>query len=255
MVGNLLIIMTVTISKTLDSPMYFCLANLSLIDIVYSAAISTKLILDLFFGRTIICFRVYMTQLFTEHLFCGSEVFLLLVMAYDHYVAICKPLHYLVVMRQWVCVALLAVFWDGGFLHSIIQLSTVYGLPFCGPNVIDHFVYDRYPLLKLVCTNTHVVDLLVVSNGGLICSMEFALLLLSYGAILHSLKNFNIDLYAPLMRIFHNGTFDLYSSPTAPGEPVLLWGLGQVVLLTCTTVCGILPGNGVGRILHVDPCC
>ncbi|XP_065801956.1 olfactory receptor 4A47-like [Muntiacus reevesi] len=130
-----------------------------------------------------------MTQLFAEHLFAGSGVFLLLVIAYDHYVAICKPLHYLVIMRQRVCVVLLVVSWVGGFLHSVIQLSTVYGLPFCDPNVIDHYMCDMYPLLKLVCTDTFVTDLLVASNGGLICTIVFLLLLVSYVVILHSLKN------------------------------------------------------------------
>ena len=130
-----------------------------------------------------------MTQLFTEHLFSGSGVFLLLVMAYDRYVAICKPLHYLVIMRQRVCVVLLVVSWVGGFLHSVIQLSTVYWLPFCGPNIIDHFLCDMYPLLKLVCTDTFVIGILVLANGGLICTVVFLLLLISYGVILHSLKN------------------------------------------------------------------
>ena len=68
-----------------------------------------------------------------------------------------------------------AVSWVGGFLHSVIQLSTVYGLPFCGPNVIDHFICDMFPLLKLVCTDTYVTDLLVASNGGLICTAVSAL--------------------------------------------------------------------------------
>ena len=82
-----------------------------------------------------------------------------------------------------------AVSWVGGFLHSVIQLSTVYGLPFCGPNVIDHYMCDMYPLLKLVCTDTYVIVILVVANGGLSSAMVFMLLLISYGVILHSLKN------------------------------------------------------------------
>ena len=69
-------------------------------------------------------------------------------------------------MGQRVCVVLLAVSWAGGFLHSVIQLSTIYGLPFCGPNVIDHYMCDMYPLLKLVCTDTYVTDLLVAANEG-----------------------------------------------------------------------------------------
>ena len=188
-VGNLLILVTISLSKTLGSPMYLFLANLSFMDVIYSSSISPRLISDLFFAKNTISFHSCMIQLFTEHLFGGTEIFLLLVMAYDRYVAICKPLHYLVIMKQWVCVVLLVVSWVGGFLHSVIQLSTIHGLPFCGPNVIDHFFCDMYPLLKLVCTDTYVIGLLVVANGGMICTIVFAFLLISYGVILHSLKN------------------------------------------------------------------
>ena len=187
--GNFLIIVAVTVSKTLNTPMYFFLACLSCMDIAYSSSITPRLISDLFFGEKTISFKSCMTQLFTEHFFSGSGVFLLLVMAYDRYVAICKPLHYLVIMRQRVCVGLLVMSWVGGFLHSVIQLSTIYGLPFCGPNVIDHYTCDMYALLELVCTDTYVIGILVVANGGLICTIVFLLLLASYGVILHSLKN------------------------------------------------------------------
>ncbi|XP_004683602.1 PREDICTED: olfactory receptor 4A47-like [Condylura cristata] len=189
MVGNVLIVVTITFSKTLVTPMYFFLATLSFMDATFSSVITPRLITDLFFGINTISFQSCMIQLFTEHFFGGSEIFLLLAMAFDRYVAICKPLHYLVIMRQSVCVVLLIVSWVGGFLHSVVQLSTVYGLPFCGPNVIDHFICDMYPLLKLVCTDTYVIGILVVANGGLICTVVFLLLLISYVVILHSLKN------------------------------------------------------------------
>ncbi|XP_059567195.1 olfactory receptor 4A15-like [Myotis daubentonii] len=188
MVGNLLIIVTVMVSPSLDVPMYFFLGYLSFMDAVYSTTLTPNMIIDLFYEKKTISFQGCMSQLFIGHLFGGAEILLLMVMAYDRYVAICKPLHYLTIMNQRVCIVLLLLAWVGGFLHAIVQLFIVYNLPFCGPNVIDHFICDMYPLLKLACTNTYVIGLIVVANDGSICVVIFVLLLISYGVILHSLK-------------------------------------------------------------------
>ncbi|EHB13070.1 Olfactory receptor 4A16 [Heterocephalus glaber] len=186
--GNLLIMVTVLASPSLGSPMYFFLAYLSLMDAVYSTAISPKLLMDLLSNRKTISFWACMSQLFIEHLFAAAEVFLLVAMAYDCYVAISKPLHYLTIMNQLLCILFLVGSWAGGFAHSVIQLVLVYDLPICGSNVMNHFICDMYPLLELVCTDTYLIGLSVVANGGAICMVVFILLFMSYGFILNSLK-------------------------------------------------------------------
>nr|XP_003422377.1 olfactory receptor 4A47-like [Loxodonta africana] len=188
-VDNLLIVLTVVISPTLDAPMYFFLGYLSFMDAVYSTTVTPNMITNLLYEKKTISFQACMTQLFIGHLFGGAEILLLVVMAYDRYVAICKPLHYTTIMNQRVCVLLLLVAYFGGFVHALAHLLFVYNLPFCGPNVIDHIFCDMYPLLKLACTDTYVIGFTVIANDGTLSVVIFMLLLFSYGVILHSLKN------------------------------------------------------------------
>uniref|UniRef100_A0A8C6DQN1 Olfactory receptor n=1 Tax=Moschus moschiferus TaxID=68415 RepID=A0A8C6DQN1_MOSMO len=189
MLSNLLVVLTVVFSPALDSPMYFFLGYLSFLDALYSTTFIPNMIKNFLCEKKTISFHACMAQLFTEHLFGGAEILLLVVMAYDRYVAICKPLHYLTIMNQQVCVLLLLFAWVGGLLHAVLHPIFVYNLPFCGPNVIDHFICDLYPLLKLACTDTHITALSVVANDGTVSVVIFTLLLISYGVILHSLKN------------------------------------------------------------------
>ena len=188
-VGNLLIALTVVFSATLDVPMHSFLGYLSFMDTLYSTTVTPNMIADLLSEKKTVSFRACMTQLFTEHLFGGAEVLLLVVMAYDCCVAICKPLHYWTITNPRVCALLLLLPWVGGFAHAVVHIVSVYSLPFCGPNVTDHFVCDMYPLLRLACTDTRIIALTVLANDGAICVVLFTLLLISYGVILRSLKD------------------------------------------------------------------
>ncbi|XP_035929431.1 olfactory receptor 4C11 [Halichoerus grypus] len=192
-VGNLLIIVTIKSSRTLESPMYYFLFYLSLADSCFSTSTAPRLIVDSFSAKKVITYNECMTQVFALHFFGCMEIFVLILMAVDRYVAICKPLRYPTIMRQQVCTILIVLAWIGSFIHSIAQIILALRLPLCGPNLIDHYCCDLQPLLELACTDTYMINLLLVSNSGVICSSSFVFLMISYIVILHSLRNHSAE--------------------------------------------------------------
>ncbi|XP_072613455.1 olfactory receptor 4C11-like [Vulpes vulpes] len=192
-VGNFLIIVTIKSSRTLGSPMYYFLFYLSLADFCFSTSTAPRLIVDSLSAKNIITYNECMTQVFALHFFGCMEVLVLILMAFDRYVAICKPLHYPAIMRRRVCTILIVLAWIGSFIHSTTQIILALRLPFCGPNLIDHYCCDLQPLLKLACVDTFVINLLLVSNSGAIASSSFVILMISYIVILHSLRNHSAE--------------------------------------------------------------
>ncbi|XP_055461436.1 olfactory receptor 4S2-like [Psammomys obesus] len=185
--GNLLIMLTVCFSNLFKSPMYFFLNFLSFVDICYSSATAPKMIADLLVKKKTISYVGCMLQLFVVHFFGCTEI-IFTVMAYDRYVAICKPLHYMTIMDRERCNKMLLGTWVGGFIHSIIQVALVVQLPFCGPNEIDNYFCDVHPVLKLACTDTYIIGVVVTANSGTITLISFVILLFSYTVILVSLR-------------------------------------------------------------------
>ncbi|XP_008839924.1 olfactory receptor 4F3/4F16/4F29-like [Nannospalax galili] len=180
MMGNFLIVFTVASDPHLHSPMYFLLANLSFIDLGVSSVISPKMIYDLFRSRKVISLRGCIVQIFFIHVIGAVEMVLLIAMAFDRYIAICKPLHYFTIMNQKMCYLLLISAWVIGLTHSAVQLVFAVKLPFCGPNVLDSFYCDLPRFIKLACIDTYSLEFMVTINSGFISLGSFFILVISY---------------------------------------------------------------------------
>uniref|UniRef100_A0A8B9YAB3 Olfactory receptor family 4 subfamily P member 4 n=1 Tax=Bos mutus grunniens TaxID=30521 RepID=A0A8B9YAB3_BOSMU len=183
--GNFLIMISIICSLLIDQPMYFFLNYLSLSDLCYTSTVTPKLMIDLLAERKTISYSNFMTQLFILHFLGAIEIFILTGMAYDRYVAICKPPHYTIVMSRAKCKTIIIACCTGGLIPSA---SHFIFLPFCGPSEIDHYFCDVYPLLKLACMDIYRIGLLVVVNSGLIALVTFVILMASY--FLHTIRDY-----------------------------------------------------------------
>nr|XP_044621767.1 LOW QUALITY PROTEIN: olfactory receptor 4F15-like [Equus asinus] len=185
-VGNVLILFLVIFDSHLHSPMYFLLANLSLIDVGLSSTTVPKIITDLLYEYTLISFKSCMTQICFIHIIGGVEMVLLIAMAFDRCTAICKPLHYLNIMNPKICILFVLTGWVTGVIHAMSQFLFVRNLPFCGPNKVDSFYCDFPKIIKLACTNGAKLEFIVTANSGFMSMGTFILLILSYSFILVS---------------------------------------------------------------------
>ncbi|XP_019285989.2 olfactory receptor 4L1-like [Panthera pardus] len=183
--GNFLIVVTVTFDSHLYStPMYFLLGNLSFLDMCISTITTPKMVTDFLKENKTISLWGCMAQMFFLHFLGGSEMTLLIVMAVDRYIAICKPLHYTSIMNRRVLTGSVLLSWVVGFVHTMSQMVFTINLPFCGPNILDDIFCDLPLVLKLACTETYVLELLVTADSGLLSFICFILLLVSYTVIL-----------------------------------------------------------------------
>uniref|UniRef100_A0A8C6CYI4 Olfactory receptor n=1 Tax=Moschus moschiferus TaxID=68415 RepID=A0A8C6CYI4_MOSMO len=186
--GNALIMVTVTCSSTLHSPMYFLLRNLSFLDMCLSTVTTPKMIRDLLTEHKTISIWGCMAQMFFMHLFGGAEMTLLIAMAFDRYVAVCKPLHYRKIMNHRLLNGFVILSWKTGFIHTMSQMVLTVNLPFCGPRIVDNIFCDLPLVNKLACVETYTLELFVIADSGLLSLICFLLLLVSYTVLLATVQ-------------------------------------------------------------------
>nr|XP_028563479.1 olfactory receptor 1019-like [Podarcis muralis] len=186
-IGNLGIIIVTSVDTQLQTPMYFFLRNLSIIDIGYSTAIAPKMLTTFLAEKTTISFKGCTVQFFIFAVFITTEGCLLAVMAYDRFTAICNPLLYFAIMSRKHCTILVVVAYACGLTSSILQTSFIFTLSFCSSNIINHFFCDVPPILKLSCSDTHVTHTVHFILSTIIGLTTFLIVLVSYIAILFAI--------------------------------------------------------------------
>ncbi|XP_077024186.1 olfactory receptor 10A7-like [Tamandua tetradactyla] len=182
LLGNILIIVVTSVDPALQTPMYFFLRNLPLLEVCFTLVMVPKMLVDLMSPRKTISFLGCGTQMY--FIFGSSECFLLSLMAYDCFVAICNPLRYSILMNRTLCLWMAIGSWMSGVPVSILQTAWMMALPFCGPNALDHFFCDGPPVLKLVTQDTTMYEMQALASTRLFIMFLFSLILVSYTRII-----------------------------------------------------------------------
>nr|XP_035937647.1 olfactory receptor 10G7 [Halichoerus grypus] len=187
-VGNLLILLVIKVDSHLHTPMYYFLTNLSFIDMWFSTVTVPKMLMTLVSpGGRAISFHSCVAQLYAFHFLGSTECFLYTVMSYDRYLAISHPLRYASMMRGRTCALLATSTWLSGCLHSAVQTTLTFRLPYCGPSQIQHYFCDAPPILKLACADTSMNEMVIFVNIGVVGLGCFLLIVLSYVSIICSI--------------------------------------------------------------------
>uniref|UniRef100_A0A8C5WSX5 Olfactory receptor n=1 Tax=Laticauda laticaudata TaxID=8630 RepID=A0A8C5WSX5_LATLA len=182
--GNLLLIFLVISDHHLHSPMYFFLGNLSCLETCYSSIILPKMLTNLFTGQQSISFTGCMIQFYFFSSCAGTETYLLAIMSYDRYLAICRPLHYASIIHGNIGVQIMMGLWIASFLASCLTVSLLAQLSFCSSNVINHYFCDLIPLEKLSCSDTNLIEFVTLCISFIFIIIPFLLTLISYICII-----------------------------------------------------------------------
>ncbi|XP_051023139.1 olfactory receptor 1L8-like [Acomys russatus] len=182
--GNLLIILVIHSDPHLQTPMYFFLSFLSLTDICFTTTIVPKMLVNFLSEKKTITYAGCLTQMYFLYALGNTDSCLLAVMAFDRYVAICNPFHYVTIMSHHRCVLLVTFSCSVPHFHSLLHTLLLNRLTFCDSNVIHHFLCDLSPLIKLSCSSTFVNEFVIVTEGAFVLVTPFLCIAFSYMRIL-----------------------------------------------------------------------
>ncbi|XP_043764182.1 putative olfactory receptor 2B8 [Cervus elaphus] len=186
LLGNTTIIALSYLDPRLHTPMYFFFSNLSFLDMCYTTSIVPQFLFNLSGADKSISFGGCMVQMYMSLALGGTECILLGVMAFDRYAAVCRPLHYTVIMHPRLCALLASASWITGFANSLLQTVLVFLLPRCGRNKLDHFFCEIPPFLKLACVDITVNVYSSFFAGVIMLLTPVALIVFSYGRIVRA---------------------------------------------------------------------
>uniref|UniRef100_A0A8C9PKT6 Olfactory receptor n=1 Tax=Spermophilus dauricus TaxID=99837 RepID=A0A8C9PKT6_SPEDA len=186
MMGNIAIILVSKLDPHLHSPMYFFLTNLSFLDMCYTTSIVPQMLFNLGSTKKTISYMGCAVQLYFFHIMGGTECLLLAIMSFDRYVAICRPLHYTLIMNQHICILLVSIVWLGGITYAVSEATVTLQLPLCGVNKLDHLICEIPVLIKTACGEKEVNELTLSVVCIFLLAVPLCLILASYASIGHA---------------------------------------------------------------------
>ncbi|XP_016066289.1 PREDICTED: olfactory receptor 7A10-like [Miniopterus natalensis] len=225
--GNLLLVLAVGSDSRLHTPMYFFLSNLSLVDICLTSTTVPKMLVNIQTQSRAITYAGCVTQVYFFLLFAGLDDFLLTVMAYDRYVAICHPLHYTVIMKPRLCGLLVLLSWIMNALYSLLQSLMVLRLSFCMDLEIPHFFCELNQMIQLACSDTFLNNIVMYFGVGLLGGGPLAAIIYSYSKIVSCIQGMpsaqgkhkafsTCASHLSVVSLFYGTSLGVYLSSAAP---------------------------------------
>ncbi|XP_019310182.1 olfactory receptor 13C7-like [Panthera pardus] len=191
LLGNSPLIILTLLDSHLHTPMYFFLGNLSFLDICYTSSFIPSMLIHFLSQKKTISFTRCVVQMSVSYTMGSTECVLLAVMAYDRYMAICNPLRYPIIMSKALCIQMAALSWGLGFLNSLTETILAIQLPFCGKNVINHFVCEILAFVKLACADISLNEIAIMLGNVIFLFSPLLLICISYIFILSTVLRIN----------------------------------------------------------------